>query len=165
MVQFGQRSESCFQCNFWWPQRVASCGQSVSNVVMTVMWTFLINFYRTANRMENVVIFYFYFPYFIYKTAKRFENGNLVEVFSFSYLRHIIDLMVKPVGWACALTMRSHISIVTQETQNFTVSSLMSTIWFASICVNMQLLQWVIDPLTYFRPNAFCLVVFLWNCL
>ena len=46
--------------------------------------------------MENVVIFYFYFPYFIYKTAKRFENGNLVEVFSFSYLRHIIDLMIKP---------------------------------------------------------------------
>ena len=62
--------------------------------------------------MENgnlVVIFYF--PYLIYKTAKRLENGNLVEVF-YLYLRHIIDLMVKPskpVGGAHAHTMRSHI--------------------------------------------------------
>ena len=77
--------------------RVASCGQSVSNVVMTVMLTFLVNFYKTAIRMEkgNLVII-FYFPYLIYNTAKRLENGNLEEVFYFPYLRHIIDLVVKP---------------------------------------------------------------------
>ena len=76
--------------------RVASCGQSVSTVVMTVMLSFLIEFYRTANRMENgnlVVIFYF--PYLIYKTAKRLKN--MVEFFYLPYLRHIVDLMVKPV--------------------------------------------------------------------
>ena len=64
---------------------------------MTVMLTFLINFYKTANTMENGnLVVSFYFPYLIYKTAKRLENGNLVEVFYFPYLRHIIDLMVKP---------------------------------------------------------------------
>ena len=51
--------------------RVASCGQFVSNVVMTVMLTFLINFYKTANRMEN---------------------GNLEEGLCFPYLRHIFGL-------------------------------------------------------------------------
>ena len=69
--------------------RVASCGQSFSNVVMTVMLTFQINFYKTANGMEDGNL-----PYFIYKTANKEENGNLVVVFL--YLRHIIDLMVKP---------------------------------------------------------------------
>ena len=43
----------------------------------------------------NLVVV-FYFPYLIYKTAKRLKNGNLEEVFYFSCLRHIIDFMVKP---------------------------------------------------------------------
>ena len=71
------------------------CGQSVSSIVMNVIVTFWINFYKTAKRMEHgnlVVIFLFSFT----KQPRDLENGNLVEVFYFQYLRHIIDLMVKP---------------------------------------------------------------------
>ena len=66
------------------------CGQSVSSIVMNVMLTFWINFYKTAKRMEhgNLVVT-FYFPYLIYKTTKRLENGNLVEVFYFQIILRV----------------------------------------------------------------------------
>ena len=73
------------------------------------------------------------------KQPRDWKMENLKNVFFFPYLRHIIDLVVKPakpVGWAYALKMKSHISIVTQETQNFTVWSLISMVWFTSIRIN-----------------------------
>ena len=66
------------------------------------------------------------FPYPVYTTTKRLENGSLVEVFYFPYLRHIIGLMVKAAKAKHMLTQLgdTYISIVTQATQNFTVSPL-----------------------------------------
>ena len=91
----------------WFSQwyNLANIQNPVSKCCNTVMLTFLINFHKTANR--NLVVI-------------------LVEVFYFLK-------PAKPVGWAHALTMRSHISLVTQKTQNFAASSLISMIWFASI--------------------------------
>ena len=94
--------------------RVASCGQSVSNVVITVMLTFLINFYKQPTKWKMEIwwlISIFHIP--LYKTASVVKNGNLVVAFHFSYL---VQAHHSPYGKISEL---DSISIISTSNQVF----------------------------------------------
>ena len=83
---------------------MASCGQSVSNVVITVMLSFLINFYKAANRMEdgNLVVV-LYFPYPIIQNSQQSEKWKSGGWFPFS----ISQAHHSPYGKTCQTTLVS----------------------------------------------------------